>query len=269
MWAGWINPEYYSEPFVTYPHTITIHAVDGLAELKNVLLPTPEVVDLNFKQNAMYYIMVCLNKIGLISPNRNLHVALNLVAKKQDVTLISSRILEEMYFDFRAFQDEDGTMFNCWDVLNEILSSINARIYQDEFQWTIVRQDHRHTDYTIEYYSIELGTYMGAGTSNDVVSLTTNSGWGTTLRFLHSANLEVEPAAKKYTISQPFGLRENLINSSSIVPFKDNDFDSTTGYLKYWTFYNSTVDHVKDNQVAAPTPPDQSIESLFSLLSFM
>lgn len=247
IWAGWINPEYYTEPFVTYPHTITIHAVDGLAELKNVLLPMPEVIAYNFKQTAIYYIISCLNQVGIISPNRNIRAAIDLVATKYDDTNIFSRILESIYIDFRALQDEDGKMLSCYDVLNEILSALNARIYQHDFHWTIERPYYKYKDYFVEYYSIGLGTYIGSSTENELMPLTANLGWGSTRRFLHAANLELTPAAKRFTIQQTYNTRSNLLRGNSYKLFQESDFES--GILKYWTYYTGAIEHCRDAEI--------------------
>lgn len=249
IWQGWVNPEYYTEEFSTSPHTITISAIDGLAELKNVLLPIPEVVALNFKQNALYYIVACLNEIGLITPNRNIHAIINLVAEKYDGTLIPSRILESMYFDFRALQDENGDMYSCYDVLNEILASINARIYQNDFHWVVERIDHKYTDYVVEYYSIGLGTYIGNATENETMALTANLGYGDTIRFKYGTSLEIQPAAKKFIISQNYNIRSNLLPGVSYKLFQPDDFDETDGKLKYWEEYLQHVPHKQDTDI--------------------
>jgi hypothetical protein len=249
IWAGWINPEYYTEAFVTYPHTITIHAIDGLAELKNIPFPEPEVVALNFKQSVIYYITECLKLTGLYEYSRAVNVAVNIVAQQHDNTIISSRIFENVYIDFRALQDDEGEMFSCFQVLEEILAAFDARLYQDKYSWHITRVDQKYTNYTVESYIIYSGVYSASSTANVVTSLTANLGVGSTLRFLHPANLEIQPAAKKFTLKQSYNSRANLFPSVSYKMFKGGDFDETTGKLKFATEYNGGLDHCRDEVI--------------------
>lgn len=247
IWTGWVNPEYYTEAFVTYPHEVSIHAVDGLSELKNIPFPIPGYTSSDYQQNAIYYIAKCLYQTGLgLTSGRYIMTAINLCAEKYDGTLISTRILEHIYFDYRSFQDDDGVFQSCWEVLNEILSALGARCYTDAYYWRIHRVDHRWENHTLEAYTLA-GVYFNSyADQSAAISLTANLGWGSTMRFEHPASLEIQPAAKQFIIEHDYGMRPNLLHGTSYKLFGDNDFNA--GAARFWTA-NGSIEHTKDDDI--------------------
>lgn len=241
LFYGWINPEYFSEPF-TYGHHVTkIKATDGLAELKNIPYPIPSYTD--FKRSVIEIIADCLYQIGATAGSGPMGIA---IALNLDVSAAGSwtgtRILEKIFLDWRSFRDDDGEMISCFDVLTEILQMLNARLYQYNGFWRIERMDQKTgTTYGVDYYS-NAGVFQSyVGTVNSIVELTATGERGSVIRFINDpATLEVQPAAKKFTIHHNYGRRTNILPFTNYAgKFIADEFDS--GALRYWTVSGGAV----------------------------
>lgn len=230
IWQGWVNPEYYTEPLAPPPYTTTITATDGLAELKNIPFPWPGLSA--YKFSFIYYIAKCLEQIGF---DQDIKIANDITITTTADGEVTSRVLEYMYIDYRALRDEDtGEFWSCYEVLYEILSTLNARIYQCNNTWYIDRLDQKHAAVNYEKY-LYSATYHSTASVDPVVALTAHVGWGTDIRFINSpAMLEVRPAYKGYTIEQDFGNRKNILKASNFDGlFLDDDFTTDTN-LTFW-----------------------------------
>jgi len=237
IWQGWVNPEYYTEPLMPAPYATKISVTDGLALLKNIELPPPAYTMSDLKQSAIYYIAACLSEIELDS-EMIIKASIDLAA---DTTggYVNERMLEELYFDYRTFED-----MTCYDILDTILSSLNARLFQFGDAWWIERVDQKYTDYDVDIYSMG-GMYASTQSVNQVYSLTAHTGRGTDVRFVNTpAQLEVQPAYKGYEMEQDYGERENLLDGISYILFKAYDWISSTS-LRFWNV-TGTVDYVRE-----------------------
>lgn len=243
VFVGFVNPEYYTEPFEPGPHIVTIHAIDGLAELKNINLSIPGYTDGDWRQTIIYYVHSCLSQIGYEFTNMDYEVAISLVANTTTDGLISARLFEYLYFDYRSLQDDDGEFLSCYDVLDEICATFNARLYQNGDAWRIERLDQKYDDFRLELYD-DSGTYSSTtAAQNEEVVLTSHKGRGSDIRFIRGASLEVQPAYKKYSVVQDYGKRENILNTTSWGKmFTWNDWtDAST--LRFWSTFG-TMDYV-------------------------
>ena len=233
LWYGWVNPEFYSEQLSDPPYPVTITVTDGLSLLKNIPLPIP--LETQFRYSLIYYLATCLNLIGLDN-SMTIKVALNLsILPTSGAT--SSRVLEKMFIDWRTFRD-GKPLWNCFNVIEEILKTLNARLYQYGDSWWIENIDGKHTDYDIDVYSMA-GVYSSTVSSfNSVIGLTGHTGKGTDIRFINSpAMIEVQPAYRGYSISQDYGNRENILSCSNFEGlFYSEDFSSTStpAVPRYW-----------------------------------
>ena len=246
VFTGFINPEYYSEEFIDDNHPISVHCIDGLVELKNVKPTAPGFAKADYKQTLIYYVHHCLSKIGYNYNNMDFEIAVNIVAKQYDDNIISSRIFENLYIDYRALKDEDAEWWSCFDVLNEICASFNARLYQNGDAWRIERLDQKYDDFRLELYD-DSGSYSSViNSNNEEVALTSHQGRGYDIRFIRGASLEVQPAYKRLEIFQEFGKDVNLLPLSNYEGiFTDDDFSG--GMLRHWTANGGmSVNHETD-----------------------
>lgn len=230
LWKGWINPEFYTEPFVDVEEGMitTVTATDGLAELKNIPLPLPSYT--TFKFSFIYYIAKCLEQIGF---QQDIKIGCNFSCTTISEGAVTARVLEHLYLDYRAFREGED-FWTCMDILNEILSTLNARLYQNNNTWYIDKLDQKHESVSYEKYDYQ-GNYVSTATEDPVISLTAHVGLGTDIRFLHSpATLTIEPAYKKYSINHKWGNRKTILpwsNFEGVVT--DDDFITSTS-MRYW-----------------------------------
>jgi hypothetical protein len=206
LWQGWINPEYYTEPFSPVPYITNVSVNDGLAELKNISFPLPSYTV--YKHSIMSYISTCLDQIGF-PVDLGIKISLGLSATTLADGVITSRLFEKMFIDYRAFRDED-IFWNCYDILDSILSSFNARLFQWDGYWHIERLDQKHAAYDVEVYN-RAGVFQSTVSYDAVTTLTAHVGAGTDIRFQMGANLEVQPAYKGFNITQDYGNRTNIL----------------------------------------------------------
>lgn len=243
IWNGWVNPEFYSEPFIHAPYPTSIHCTDGLAELKNIPFPIPGYTSSDFKQTAMSYISTCLKQIGGDS-TKDIYNAVNVITNTPTDGIVSARVMEYLYFDYRAMQDETGAMWSCWDVLNEILSAFNARLYQSGYQWWIERIGQKYTTFRVEVYSLG-GMYKSTIAARDEQVALTAAGTGDVIRFENTpATLEVSPAYKSFDIEQDYSHKTNFLPSTSYTLFRLDDWSSDTA-LRFWNT-TGTMNYEKD-----------------------
>jgi len=235
IWSGWVNPEFYSEPLAAPPYEVSISVTDGLALLKNIPFPVPSPTTYNY--NLIYYLATCLSQIS-IDPAMTVKVASNL-SILTSFGIKTYRVLEYAYIDWRTFADKDS-MRSCWDVMEEILTSLNARVFQYADSWWIEHIDGKQASHRVDIYSLA-GAFSTFSTMDNVVSLTAHTIKGVDIRFSNrSAVLEVQPAYRGYSITQEYGQRENLLNFSNFEGiFKEEDFISTgiPAQCRYWTVY--------------------------------
>lgn len=237
VWQGWINPEFYNEPFSPVPYVTTITATDGLALLKNVEFPIPA----DWKKSMIYYIATCLDQIGFPADEMNIYVVSDLSASTPADGVVTSRLLEKLFLDYRAMRD-GNTIWSCYEVLENILITLNARLYQFRGAWWIERIDHKWDGASIDIYDMT-GAYVSTNASYDMnFALTAHSGIGTDIRFLNGATLEVQPAYRDFTIKQDYGNRQNILKAASFDgKWTDTDFtDDTT--LRYWDTTEGTLE---------------------------
>lgn len=234
LFTGWVNPEYYIEPFEPPPYVTAITATDGIAELKNI--PFPITAYETFKRSFISYISTCLSQLGAdITDGITIKVDDNFTCTTTADGAVTTRALEYLFIDYRAMRDEED-LWSCYDVLNEILSTLNARLFFYCGSWHIEKIDHKHEAYPVIVYDMT-GAYVSTITRWDaVVPLTDHQGPDHDIRFVHSpATLEVQPAYKAFNITHEYGNRKNILKSSNFDgAFYADDFLTDTS-LRYWS----------------------------------
>lgn len=125
LWRGFVSPELYSEPDIAPPYDVQIIATDGLGELKD--------------RDYRFY--------GKATLRNHIQHALAPTSLQGDITLISSLSWEddtsanapssllEMVTDLSHLKEE-----SCYDVLQSILTSLNACITQQDGSWMVIRE---------------------------------------------------------------------------------------------------------------------------------
>ena len=243
VWQGWAAPEYYIEPFIPVPYITSLRFTDGLVELKNKQF-TPEDNDLTtVKKTGISYFARALAVIGHELP---IDTAIDIDFTSDGITY-TSRVMERLKFDWRVFRNEDGTYWTWYEVIDELLKTLQAKLYQDGGRWVIERVDQKFEDYRVERYDKD-GIYLNTVSDrDDVISLTSNS-VANCIRFVRTpAQMEISPAMKEFTIYQDYGRRGNILNFLNFDgKFYDNEFGA--GILRHWTKSGDvTYEHNTEN----------------------
>ena len=131
IWIGYLLPELYSENYVDAPYDVSVTASDQLATLKAI---TYEGADESVLLKDVINDVLALSSLNL---SLCYHVFINSNPKAD------KPFFETAYINRSAFNG-----YNCYDVLNAILSAANCRIMQLNGRWFITSV----TDTSEQYY---------------------------------------------------------------------------------------------------------------------
>lgn len=138
LWLGFITPELYSEPFIAPPYDVQVTASDNLGELKR------------YKWGAAGRVTLANMLATLLSPT-GLSLAQRYVSKMATSSLSASSFFQGVSLDLDELAGE-----TYYDVLDNLLSTLHAVIFQQGGCWVIMRE----TDITS---SISSGSVVPAG----------------------------------------------------------------------------------------------------------
>ena len=193
QWTGFVSPELYAEPDIAPPYDVQIIATDGLGELKNY-----DFAAYDRPKSYQAYIESMLEHTGLA-------LAVEVVSDLQyyDEGWSDANGLESIVVDLSHKAGE-----NCYDVLQAMLTSVNACITQQDGSWTVIRESDlyswRDTIGSMEFGSMNSCDWWPVGNLNaDVIpakkylSLTSENHYKPTV-LQNSAMASDEGWAKEY-----------------------------------------------------------------------
>lgn len=122
IWSGYVLPEQYQEPYVAPPYDVVVTASDGLGTLKDIDF------DLTGKSSFLAIIKHCVDKLGL---GFGFEVASDLWEVNMDRTNTGLNQGEVETFVYEGM--------SCYEVLEEVLSGIDACVTQVNAKWFIGR----------------------------------------------------------------------------------------------------------------------------------
>lgn len=126
LWMGFVSPELYSEPDVAPPYDVRIIATDGLGELKNF----------KFEKRGVASMLSHINYLVGIT---GVGMTLNVVSELRYVDDAGVASADKGVLNFKINLDhEEGS--TCYDVLQNLMSSINANITQYNGGYLIFRE---------------------------------------------------------------------------------------------------------------------------------
>ena len=141
IFEGFLAPEMYAEPDLAPPYDISLYATDGLGELKS------HIFSGSYESIAAVIHRILLHT-GL---EKNEWITSSLTPTSG---LMPGRILESIYIDWSSYAGKTE-----YDVLQLILSTLNAKILQFGIVWWIVRE----TD-LMHFWNV--GSTTGIGANN-------------------------------------------------------------------------------------------------------
>lgn len=197
IWTGFITPELYSEPDIAPPYDVQIIATDGIGELKNFSFETE----------------------GSRSIYDHLRQMLDHVELARGFSLISS-----LTFDNGAVQSGPGDLFkvmvdlghevgeSCYDVIQRLLTSFNAKITLYRDKWVIFRE----TDFIRMAYGDELSGVHNNGQQASFSIVSFGSMDETSWWPIGQMTSVIEPAKKSLTLKAPNNYKDNAFSASWI-----------------------------------------------------
>lgn len=223
MWRGYIDTEEYSEPLLYPPYESVFKCFDGIGVLK-----TTDLTDtLTFVPHILLK-----NWIGVILEDTDFQldywIAVDILNDK-----ITTRLFDQTYIDYRAFQKKGAEFLDNYTILEYILSALQARIYQDSGKWIIERIYYKSSDSIVfEKYNYQ-AVHQSQETINKRISLTSSTGSPLCVWEGQTQQLEIIPAWKNYTLKLDNEQRKNILNTTNWDgEFNDGEF--LAGFLKYW-----------------------------------
>ena len=178
LWRGFVSPELYSEPDIAPPYDVQIIATDGLGELKDAL----------FSQNLLSlhnHLDNILEHTGLVLP---IDIVSSLSWDDQQVNHSPYTLLTDTGIDLSNRIDD-----SCYDVLQDILRSLNACITQQDGGWLVIRESDLY-DNADKLVPVSFGSVS-------------NAEWWP----IGNLSSEIIPAKKRLTFVQDNKYRENLL----------------------------------------------------------
>lgn len=178
LWTGFVSPELYSEPDIAPPYDVQIIATDGLGELKD--------------HDYRFY--------GKATLRNHIQHALAPTSLQGDITLVSSLSWEddtsanapssllEMVTDLSHLEEE-----SCYDVLQSILTSLNACITQQDGGWMVIRE----SDLYLNAFKLPTALFGSM----------TNAQWWP----VGNMSIDIIPAKKEVSVVHENQYRENIL----------------------------------------------------------
>ena len=150
FWNGWMGSSLVAEEQISSPYRVKLRAYDGLNLLKKTpFFDTTEVFQATANQfNDRYgypkvkdVITKCLFNTGLIDNPTNQIISVIKIknGSSTGTTLADDYFLDDTRIHHTSFLNGESDGMNCFEVLEMVLDSLGATIYQRDGNWCIVR----------------------------------------------------------------------------------------------------------------------------------
>lgn len=163
FWVGYTGPVFFNSTYSDFPYTVTLSAQDGLARLTKY---QPLMIDFNIPyEKHKYTVMEYLQKF---LPSNNSGVISNpsVINYYKRTELSGGASLTDVTLDPLVFMKEGTPEYKpMWDILDDILTPLNLKIFQWNAEWYLISQDAEYKggfDYAT--YSLNTGERVGGST---------------------------------------------------------------------------------------------------------
>jgi len=170
-WQGVNVTDNNTEPYDDVPYTTELKFTDGLGQLKFTEFEDSGLV--SGRANILEIIVACLNKLPF---QLDIVEMINVVEDNIVPAPINFRFLNTTFMDrhvfrnfSRATQSFEG--WNCLKVIDELLHSIGATIYQSNNEWRIVRIE-EYEAASVPFIRYAAGTTIPIATGTQNIRLT-------------------------------------------------------------------------------------------------
>lgn len=249
-WVGWITNDIYSEAIRSAPYTMSIKANDGIGTIDgfNTYIPTD-----GSNANLWDIIVNNLNILGL-----DLSIKLSVNIREYLVSYGDLNPFKDADIDNRVLFSDSYSLRNAKEVLSNILSLFNCRLYQAGGYWIIANNssygDYRVLDYIEANPSSSLATILGVkqgylNASSEQIKFINYNSNGTFISATNEEKLleiktDLQPVQNDLIqlVKRPVNKYElNISLFGSRIPQYDPSFELQTAYWteSYLPFNNS------------------------------
>lgn len=197
IWMGYVSPELYSEPDIAPPYDVQIIATDGLGELKNF----------NFQKRGVASI---LDHLDTLMDKTGIETSWDFVSGlryiKEDGVASTEHDILSVKLDL---DHEEGNSY--YDVLQGLLSSLNANITQHNGRYLIFRE----TDFINKTDGNGVEAFDASGISSHLPvasfgTMKSHDWWP-----VGQLSTVIEPAKNKITLTSPNHYKGNVLRFDS------------------------------------------------------
>jgi len=170
-WQGWLIPQEYEEPYNQAPYETTLIFNCGLGLLIDIDFMDTDGSYYQGRQTEILVLAAIMQKIypsSLDTAFKPYFTTCIGLWEAGQSSSIGSNSLNQSYIDQEKYINDDGSVWNCLDVVKDILSSYGARISMGRSgRWWIMRIRDYHLfydSYQIHYVDYtDLGAYSAYG----------------------------------------------------------------------------------------------------------
>lgn len=195
LWEGFVTPELYSEPDVPTPYDVRIIATDGLGELKRYNY------NLTGTHSLREHLAYMLGKTGR---ERDILLSSTLQPASTESSYAANALLDVIKI---SLAHESGQ--SCYDVLQRMMSSLNAGITMYNNNWYIYRE----SDFLKLIANNSVRAYRGVDNIYMPVvpfgSMATSKWWP-----IGNMSSAIVPAKNGFELISPYNYYENLFKLS-------------------------------------------------------
>jgi hypothetical protein len=238
FWQGWIGTQLFSEPFASPPYSITLRAYDGLNLLKDIpYFNDVEVFQATsnlFNDRYGYHNIVdvvekCIYNTGVLG---DIYYCVNI--ENSEYVEYSRFFVNRTRVHHQTFLKGESNSMNMEEVLEMVLRSLGATIYQRDGDWCFIKV----SDFTLTSTpSILKRSVWRADTVPTATNyITTIEGTGSTSKVSNNVNffqidnsstMTIQYPLKEVTIEQEFD--HNMVTETTIDSVRDLGADDPSG----------------------------------------
>lgn len=267
-WIGYLLTEGIQRQLLSAPTVVNLSATDGLSMLNDIDYAHADLTGGRCPINYFRQILFATVNLGLPLPIRwtnSLHCTAYIT---EDVFAGSVRWSndDQGFYSYQAAQSggDTGTIKKCGEILEEMLRSMQCRIFQSEGKWVIRRvNDIVNGEFNYKQIAGDLGVFTIQSGFENVLKQIGRSGYS----FVNKdALITTKQGLKSVTVEYDANVRDNIVPNGS--QDAANPFD-----ILYWGSYTSSplitvepsLDARKGNSARLiGTDPSDSYYSLIS-----
>jgi len=237
FWQGWIGSQLFSEPFASPPYPISLRAYDGLHLLKNIpYFDDPEVFQATsnlFNDRFGYHNIVdvvekCIYNTGVLN---DVFYCINI--SNSSYPTIPTLFPVRARVHHQTFLNGESNSMNMEEVLQMVLKSLGATIYQRDGDWCVIKI----SDFTLSPIPILIKrSDWITGSTTETNYITTTQTYTSSEDVSKNINLFQVDSGSTMTVQYP--LKEvivehefdhNMVTSTTIDSVRDLGADDPSG----------------------------------------